>query len=418
MLSDDVFKQGTTIFVAFMIFNIFNYLFHFTMGRLLGPADYGVLGLLMSLNYILMAPISTIQTVIAKFTAKFRAEGQFEKIESFFVQSVKKMLILSTGIAVIFIVFSEWISDFFNIVDSKIIAVFATAFIILFTIAISRGFLQGLEKFRALSISYILEGSIKFILAVPLVYFGLRVFGAIGGIIIGAIIAFFFTLILLKRPKHFKRVDSKEIYKYAVPVLISITILTLIYNIDVLLVKHYMPEFEAGLYVALATLSKVVFWAGMAISLMMFPKIAERFAAGKEYFSIFKKSLMMVGIISAACLTVYILIPKQVVLLLYGNQYVEIAGFLFLLSASMFLLSFSYLIINYFLSINKFEFVYFLGLVLLVETALIVMYHETIKEIVTILFITNAILLLYLTADFIKNEIVPRNSGVQRRKTN
>jgi O-antigen/teichoic acid export membrane protein len=288
----------------------------------------------------------------------------------------------------------------------------------MFVVAICRGVLQGLEKFRTLSISFLLEGTIKIILAFTLVYLGFRIYGAIGSLLVTTTAIFFFVISFLKKPKELKSVGSKEIYKYTIPVLISITIITLIQNIDVLLVKHYMDGVNAGLYVATSTLAKIVFFATMSFSFVMFPKVAGKFSTGKETLSVFKKSLLMVSAISALSLLIYLLAPKFIVLLLYGTQYVSAANLLTLLGLSMVMLSFSYLIINYLLSINKFKFIYFLGFMFVLETICIVLFHANLLEIVKILFITNAILLLYLASSLIKNEILPNNSSIQRRAAN
>jgi len=418
LLKDDVFRHGSIFFFALITYYILNFFFHFTMGRMLGPAEYGILGVLMSIIYIVTAPLTTIQTVITKFTAQFRAKHMLEEIKCLFIQSLKKMFVFSIIVTAILIIFSGPIAKFFNIADRNIIISFSLLFLVIFTLAINRGFLQGYEKFRALGLSYVLEGGLRITLAIIFVWFGWRIFGAVIALLFGFLMSFLFTLFLLKRPKKFKRVESKEIYRYSVPVLVSITMLTFIFNIDVLLIKHYMPAVEAGLYVALATLSKIIFWAGSSISFVMFPKVAERFAAGKKYFSVFKKSLVMVSAVSIIGLSIYLAIPKFAVFLLYGEQYLAIVGDIRMMALAMTFLSFSYLIINYFLAINKFKFIYFLSFVFILETILIIMDQNRITDVVMILFATNAILLLYLAVDLIKNEIIPRNSRVQRRKGN
>ncbi len=47
--SSELGRGAIILLVMINIYNVLNFAFHFSMARLLGPADYGILAVLMSL---------------------------------------------------------------------------------------------------------------------------------------------------------------------------------------------------------------------------------------------------------------------------------------------------------------------------------------------------------------------------------
>ncbi len=73
--------KGTIImFITMNIFNFLNFLFHFIIGRQLGPSDYGTLAVLMSMIYIFNIPTEAIQNIVSRYTSKFNLNKENGKI--------------------------------------------------------------------------------------------------------------------------------------------------------------------------------------------------------------------------------------------------------------------------------------------------------------------------------------------------
>ncbi len=75
------------------------------------------------------------------------------------------------------------------------------------------------------------------------------------------------------------------------PVLIMLISLTSIFNIDVLLVKHFFDSINAGYYAALSLLGKMIFFGSWSVSMVMFSKVSEAYALNKNYKNILKKGI-------------------------------------------------------------------------------------------------------------------------------
>ena len=73
---DSLIRDSVILFSATMILNITGFIFHFFMGRVLGPSSYGTLGALWSLLYLLIVPTVTIQNTLSKFSSELKAEKE------------------------------------------------------------------------------------------------------------------------------------------------------------------------------------------------------------------------------------------------------------------------------------------------------------------------------------------------------
>src|SRR3989344_5521148 len=365
---DTLVKQNTILFAGTMTLNVLNYFYHFSVGRILGPADYGILGAFFSIMYILFAPVNSIQTILAKFTADFLAKNEPGKVSYLLNDNVTYVLL------------------------------FGLVFLVIFITAVSRGFLQGLQKFKILSASLILEGAIKFGLAIILIYLGFNLYGAITAITIALLFSFLFAFYYLKKaiPNDFIKIDSKSIYNYSLPVLITMTVITAMYTTDVILVKHFFEPVTAGLYAAASLLGKIIFFASYSFSWVMFPKIAEAHSKGEPYKHIFHKSLLFVALLSAIAVIIYWLMPHFIVNLLFGEQYIGITNLIAPFGLAMGLFSVAFVVANYYLSINRIKFIYVLTAFLLIEILSIWFFHETLEQVVNILLITMITLVTVL----------------------
>lgn len=100
------FGKGSLILIIMLgIYNIFNFLFHLTMGRILGPENYGILAVLMSLIYIYGVPSEAIQNLITKYTSKLNLNKKDGKIKYFMNKSLKKGLNISIFLFLVLIIF-------------------------------------------------------------------------------------------------------------------------------------------------------------------------------------------------------------------------------------------------------------------------------------------------------------------------
>lgn len=412
---DSLVRDSFILLVATMTMNIGAFLYHFVMGRVLGPSDYGVLGVVLTVFYVLLVPHYVIQTSISKFIASFRAKKNFKAVSNLFVRSTKKLIIASILLFFVVLGLSFFLADFLRI-PLGILWIVALAIPFLFLVPIARGMLQGLQSFKLLGVNFVVEAFAKFLFGLLLVFVGFGVFGAVFGITAAYMTSFILGYFVLM--KYFKKtkniVDSKSVYKYSWPVFLVLLSLTLFYSLDVMLVKHYFDALQAGYYAAFAILGRIAFFASFSLVFVLFPKAVEAHALGKPNINLLKKSLFLVTFVSGSVVLGYLLLPKLVVLVLFGNEYLNIAKYIAPFAFIMTLFSYVYVLSFYNLSINRSKFVYGLLLLNLLEVIFIVLFHNTFSQVMWILGILISLTLVFmLVYTFAKNgKTIGSNSGV------
>ncbi len=406
MADDSFIRHNFVLISATLAASTIHYLFQFAMGRMLGPADYGILAALFSIVYITIAPMQAVQLTLTKFIAELNALGQLDVAKSLLWQAIKKIAIVSVVFVFALIAAGKLISDFLNMPSGAVIAQFSLFFFAIFVLSAARGAMQGLQKFKTLGINLVVESSIKLIASLLLVFGGFGIIGAIWGMNLSVFAAFLLAAVSIigifgwQARRDITKFQRHEIYKYAIPMLIALSVVTMLYSVDVILVKHFFSAHEAGIYAAAALVAKVIFFVLLPISQVMFPKVAELEVRKQPHGFIFLKSVALVAGLSAIAVAVYFIRPTFVLNFLFGSAYNEAIPLIGMFGLAIALLSVSYVFINYFLSAGKTFFVYLLPLFVFVEVWLIWHWHSSLYQTVTLLAVVMGALLLTLAGGY------------------
>ncbi len=408
---NSLIRDGFLLFSATMILNFSSYLFHFYMGRVLGPSDYGILGALLSIVYFISVPFNTIQTTVTKTVSELLVEKDYEKIKYFIKKLLKMMFLLSLGLILVFLALVKFISGFLGI---PVNSLFVLSLFILFALLlpITRGVLQGLQLFKKLSITLVFEGITKILFGFLLVRFGLGVNGAISAIIISYIIPFviaFYYIRFIFSSKE-KRFSSKS-FSYSIPVLVALLSLTAFFTVDVIIVKHFFSEIQAGYYAALSIIGKTIFFATFSITAVMFPKVSEMHTAKKEYKHLFSKAIVLVFVVGGFMTLFYFLFPGFIVNIFFGSSYLSILPYLGEFSLFILFYSLSYITCFYNLAIRRYKFIYILLLFNVAQVVLLNLFNSSISDIIEVLLYLMIVLFLVLFI-YTKNEPIHSNTSI------
>ncbi|MBI4159215.1 oligosaccharide flippase family protein [Candidatus Woesearchaeota archaeon] len=400
-------RDSIILLTATMILNLMGFVFHFYMGRALGPSSYGVLGALLSLLFLLVVPTVTIQTTLTKFVSELNAEKQYPKVKYLLVNAMKAFFLVSVIGLVIYLLLSRAIASFLHISVTPVI-ILGGFLVFALLLPVSRGVMQGMQWFKNLGINMTFEGISKVVIGIVLVIIGLGVNGAALAIFLAFMFSFFITYFPLKKILIHKaeKYSLKPVYAYLLPVTLTLLLLTSFYSIDILLVKHFFDSASAGHYAAVSLIGKTVFFATIAITQVMFPKVSEMYKQKKPYKKFLTKSLLLISLIGVPMCIVYFLIPEIAVKIFFGSDYLDAANILWKFAVFMLLFSFTYAISMYNLSINRLKFLFILGFFSLSEAVLIWFYHASLLQIVNLLIgIGFAMsLTMFITTILRKNE--------------
>ncbi len=412
IFSNEFARGSLILFIMLNLFNALNYVYHFLMGRMLGPADYGILVVLMSLGYILTIPSEAIQNLFSKYTSKLNKNKDLRGLGGLIRRGSFLGILWGGGGFLILAVLSIWLSNFLRI--NYWLIILTNLFLLIGVLSpIAKGVLQGRKKFFELGMSFVVEGVLKIILAVILVILGFRVYGAMGAVIFGTFAGFVLGIyynrtILNQNPKKVSlkdfEVENKDYF------LVVFTIL-LILGIDVILARRFFSEEIAGQYSVLAMMGRIIYFATMSIGKSMFPLTSESHEKKRNSKKIFGQAFLTVGGLCLIAVVLYFLIPKVIISLLYGKDYLEFASYLGIAGISASLLSLSNLVFQYGLSTQGIRFRW--GMVALSVGVLggLFLFHETLLQFMTAFMIGNVLIFL-LSFLFLKNENQYNNSRI------
>lgn len=375
-----------------------NYMFHLIMGRMLGPANYGELASIISLVSLLGIIPTSVNLVVIKYISAAKDKRELAALVSW----LRKKILMVAGVAsVIIFVTSPLISSFLNIDKTFFLTLVAISFFFSMQALLNRSILQGLLRFKEMVLTLLIEVGAKLLISVVLVYLGFQVFGALTGFTLSTVFGWYIASLLIPRSKGLLApANISKMLVFIIPVTIQGIATTSLISSDVILVKHFFISSDAGIYAALSTLGKIIFFGAGPISAVMFPLISQRAARGENYKKIFIFSLIATAALATVILLLYWLFPGFAVRLLFGPGYLEAANLLIWFGLFISFFTLSYLLVNYGLSLGKTSIVILPSLAAALQILIIWFFHQNLFTVVFISVVLSALLLLSLLIYF------------------
>ncbi len=408
LVNDSLVRQSTLLVGFSAISMLFNFVYQLSMGQMLSARDYGVLVSLLSIFVIAQALSDTIQISMTKFTSRFQALGKPGAVHHIWRFSLKRTLFMGVALALVLGLFSPLLYRFLHINNPWIVVATLASLILVFALPVNYGVLRGLARFLPLGFSSAMWALTKLLVGFILVFVGLGVSGALLALVAANVIIFFITSTFLKDVSWATEEtgDIGGLLSYAGLTLLAVTCFTILVNSDVLLSTHYLGLVEGGNYAALSVIGKVAFYAPSGIFIVLFPKTSELFELKREHRPLFIKAMFMTSFIGIVLLAIFGIFPTFVVEILFRGKYLPVAPNLFAYGLAMLLFSFSFLMLNYLLSINRTRVAYPLIGVVLMMFILIYLFHSSIAQIVNVLIATSAASLILMFSFYLRGSRV------------
>lgn len=399
IVNSEFFQASFWIFLSTGVINVGNYLYHLIMGRMLGPETYGLLESVISLFVILAIPFSPLTLVIVKFISVYKGKNDSLSISSLYFYFRQKLFIWGLITSVVLILSSSLIMTFLHIKDLRFpLLISLTFFIGLFSILL-KSMLQGLFKFSGLFFSNAIEIVVKVSTAILLVVFGFKALGAFSSIALGTVFGITTALYFLRKEKFVnskKFLESKEIFKYSIPVFITTFGLTSLFTTDVVLVRNLFSAVDSGFYAALSVLGKIIFFATFPITMVLFPLVSRRHSSGEHYKHLLSIALLLNLSLAGVIVLVYFLFPTLMVNLLFGPKFLSVTPLLGLFGVFIAIYSFCSLLANFYLSVHKSKVSVLVFLASISQVILIYLFHSNLSQVITMSIIVNLALLASL----------------------
>ncbi len=381
--------------ISVFIVNGGNYLYNLALGRLLGPKAFSDAAILITLLLVLSFVAMTFQLAVAKFTVIFESAILHRFIKTCYTYAVSFGLVLGAGI----VWFAKELQSVFQTESYMMFVIFGIAIPVYFIMSVRRGELQGEKDFMNLSITYQLEMFCRLAITF-LLLISFQVTSSIA-VSLGVGISFLAGVFPLKKKSNqvLPRVQLSAKDKKAI---FSFFILTACYeltqiicnNSDILLVKHYFPSQEAGLYASLALIGRVVYFVTWMFVMLLLPTVVDKKKHGEDTKPVLLKYTGYIILLASIIVICTFLFPVFSVKLLFGDAYVSIAPLLgwYALATSFFAVSniFAY----YFLSLDHYKPIAIAAIMGIMQIILIVLFHDNLFQVVFMQVVAMGLLLI------------------------
>ena len=292
-----VLLTGSTLTTAL------NLAYNVVIARFLGPKSFGHATVIYTLLILLSAVSLAFQIVSAKVVAQQRSPEGKAEVYRVFHKSAWGCALLA---ALALLLFQREIADYLNLSDPILVALIAIGAAFYVPLGSRRGYDQGNCGFHRLAANLVLEGIVRLGGSFLLILSGFGVRGVIAANSAAMVVAYFaITPKLARRAPNPLRFwpafceASQAIVFFAGQVLIN--------NCDIVLVKHFFPAQEAGLYAAIALVGRVMSTLSSAVVNSTFPIVAGTNEEERKDLRVIATSLLLVlGIGSVLALALWI----------------------------------------------------------------------------------------------------------------
>lgn len=409
-VSRGIFSRGAVSFlVATAGVNVFNFLFHVVVSRLLGPTHYSALSAMLSIVALLTVPLGAIQLAVTQAVARrVDADQPIGISRSVIVASAYGFVAMVVAILLIPVV------DRFLHLGSFVPALLVATWIPVATVgAVVTGALIGEFRFREVAVATFVGGAVvRLLVGVLLAETGGGVAGAVSATLVAQITTTVILAILAR--SYFGRVDALVSLRttsrdtlFSVGALAGLTALM---GVDTVLARHYFAPLVAGQYAAGAVAARIALFVPGAITTVAFPHMVAGDGTSSTSRRAFVQTFGVVAVIGALVAIVLTAFGSLTVRILFGSAYggsTVVLGTLAFESAALGVLS----VLVYFHLARRSWTALSSWLGLAAATVLVAIDHQSPSAVASILLLVVIALVVTTTAPAVRSVIL---SGSQQ----
>ncbi|UCG54303.1 MAG: flippase [Dehalococcoidia bacterium] len=348
--------RGTLyLIIANGVFSVVGYIIHFWIGRHLGPAEYGIFGVVI---YLMTTVNLFITSGFPQSASKYIAED-YSRAGSIIRDANRIQFVFCIIIFGLYFGLSGVIANLFDdpsltsYIRISTLGIPAYAFFSVYSV----GYLNGLRRFSWQALASIGSSITKLAVVFGSVLLGFGVGGALVGYIIAAIVGFVLAWKFLNPLKKSKsNFGWKKLVGFGIPATIFAATFFLLMNIDLFVVKAIGGgEAETGYYASATTISRVPHFLIAGLAMTLLPSISRSTSLNnieltKSYIQQSVRFMLMALIPGVLVVSAT---SADLLTLLYSSSYLEAAIPLSILVFGVALLTIFYVLSNIILGINK-----------------------------------------------------------------
>ena len=377
-------RQNLVLFIGGFLAGAGGFVYHSIAGRALGPEAYGEVSALVGVYTVGATVNLMLVVVLARYAATLKATGRTGAIRHIMVRTAKVISMPAVVFCLIGAVLSIPGASFLQLRSPVPLIMVVIAIAAYWYTAIPRGVLQGSQRFTALSANLSFEILVRTGLLVVFLGLGLAVFGATLAILAGVVLAFalgLYTLrdVLAAEPDP---VRVRTMATFAVTATAGTLGISLLYNADVVLAKHFLNDHDAGIYGSLNKIGTILYYGTLSVSQVLFPRVLE--AVAKRHYPglLLMLSAGIMTLLGLCAIAVFAAASGLVVGVLYGPKYQAAQPFMLAVGFIGLGWSLNNLLVQFFMAVHDRVFIALLAAGCILEVLLIVAFHDGVGPVV------------------------------------
>jgi O-antigen/teichoic acid export membrane protein len=372
--------------VAVIATNIIALVFTVVMARVLGATDYGSLAALLSAFIILMVPGSALQIAVAREVSASLAAGD-GRAGTGVRRWIGRLLLLAVAVAVVAVLLRGALAAILNVDQEWAAAAVPVAAVLFTVVSVERGALQGFQRYKLVAWSIIGEATARLAFALLLVGAG----GDVTGAFLATPLSFVAVGLVLAAPlfQHLPEEDGhplRDLLAGAWTPMVALTLLFVLQEVHVIVVKHEADGDTAGAYAVAAVAAKAIIWVAVGLGMYLLPETARRSRGGEDARPILLRTLALIGVCAVPMVLIYTVAGDPLLGAVFGEDLDEAAGALPWLGLAMAFLACSYLSVQFLLAMHRHRFVAVLAVAAVAEVIVLLAIGAHLTRIALALF--------------------------------
>jgi O-antigen/teichoic acid export membrane protein len=298
-----------------------NLVYNLAIARLLGPAGFGHATAVYTLLMLMSAVTLSFQIVCTKLIANHPV---VEEKAAVYARLHHRAWITGITVCFLMVLFRDAITEYLNLPGPLLVVLLGVGIAFYIPLGVRRGGMQGLLSFNGLVVNLALEGLVRLGAAVLLIKLGMGVTGAVLACVAALVVAYL-AAVPHRDLRHSGGASVAVSFHEGLQASVFFAGQVIINNCDIVLVKHFFPPAEAGVYAAVSLVGRVVNMCSWSVVNSMFPVSAGQQAEDKDGRPVLLTSMALVSLILAALILVLWAIPSFLWRILFGAQF-ELAG--------------------------------------------------------------------------------------------
>lgn len=372
------------------------YAYQIIMGRLLSPADYGLLSALVALGVILPVPLGAGIMILTRKFAEYGAHGEAGRITDLWNVSRRWIIYCGVLFLLLFAILAPEIRDYLGVPSLTMLWLLGAWILVYFFIVADSALLQGMQAFGWYGSGTAAATAVKILASIGLVWAGYGIQGALGALLIAGLAMWgvfaygarpFRVLAPLPGKHHFTLQDT-------LPIIAATTAFTVMTQLDMVLVRHYFSSEEAGVYAAAATLGKAVMYLPGAIAIALFPMVAANDAKSVGSANLLIQAVLLVGVLSGGGALIFLVFPEFLIHFLYGQAYGGAVEVLRYFGFAMLPMALVMVAEHFLIAKGRVLFVYLFAIIAPMQIVAVYFFHESLFDVVKVLIACGVLLMV------------------------